>query len=115
MILIPYEKYQRLTSKSTSQQNAMDDVTEGGGCKTPIEENTQIGTTGSSGQALRQTSENEHFHLIRDKTDLDHSVTFYGYFQNIVYCYIVFVRFKKMCKLKKPIVFVYMVYCVTSP
>jgi hypothetical protein len=112
---MPYEKYQRLTSKSTSQQNAMDDVTEGGGCKTPIEENTQIGTTGSSGQALRQTSENEHFHLSRDKTDLDHSVTFYGYFQNIMYCYIVFVRFKKMCKLKKPIVFVYMVYCVTSP
>ena len=61
----------------------------------------QIRTTGSSGQALRQTSENEHFRPSRDKTDLDHSVTFYVYFQNIVYCYIVFVRFKKCVNLKK--------------
>jgi hypothetical protein len=44
----------------------------------------------------------------REKTDPDHSLTFYVYFQNIVYCYIVFVRFKKC-------VFVCMVYCVTSP
>ena len=43
MVLIPYEKYQRLTSKSTSQQNAVHDVTESGGCKTPIENNRKLG------------------------------------------------------------------------
>jgi hypothetical protein len=47
MILIPYEKYQRLTSKSTSQQNAMDDVTEGGGFKTPIEKKCKLGPPGA--------------------------------------------------------------------
>ena len=47
MILIPYEKYQRLTSKSTSQQNAMDDVTEGGGFKTPIEKKCKFGPPGA--------------------------------------------------------------------
>ena len=79
----------------------MDDVTEGGGFKTPIEKKRKLGQPGSSGQALRQTSENEHFRPSRDKTDLDHSVTFYVYFQNIVYCYIVFVRFKKCVNLRK--------------
>ena len=94
MILIPYEKYQRLTSKSTSQQNAVDDVKEGGEFKTPIEKKRKLGPPGALVQALRQTSENEHFCPSRDKIDLDHSVTFYVYFQNIVcvllYCICMF-------------------------
>jgi hypothetical protein len=45
MILIPYEKYQRLTSKS--QQSAVDDVTEGGGFKTPIEKKGKLGPRGA--------------------------------------------------------------------
>ena len=48
MILIHYEKHQRLTSKSTSQQNAMDDVTGGGGFKTPIEKKRKLGPPGAS-------------------------------------------------------------------
>jgi hypothetical protein len=47
MILIHYEKYQRLASKSTSQPNAMDDVTEGGGFKTPIEKKRKRGPPGA--------------------------------------------------------------------
>ena len=60
------------------------------------QEEAQIGTTGSSGQALRQTSENEHFRPTRDKTELDHSVTFYVYFQNIL-CVLLYC----ICMLKK--------------
>ena len=47
MILIPYEKYQRLISKSTSQQNAVDDVKDGGGFKTPIEKKRKLGPPGA--------------------------------------------------------------------
>jgi hypothetical protein len=47
MILIPYEKNQRLTSKSTSQQNAVDDVTEVGGFKTPIEKKRKLRPPGA--------------------------------------------------------------------
>jgi hypothetical protein len=47
MILIPYEKYQRLTSKSTSQQNAVDDVKEGGEFKTPMEKKRKLGPPGA--------------------------------------------------------------------
>jgi hypothetical protein len=50
MILIPYKKYQRLTSKSTSQQNDVDDAKEGGGFKTPIEKKRKLGPPGALGK-----------------------------------------------------------------
>jgi hypothetical protein len=56
MILIPYEKYQRLTSKSTSQQNAVDDVKEGGGFKTPIEKKYKLGQPGDPVKPYDRTS-----------------------------------------------------------
>ena len=73
----------------------MDDVTEDGGFKTPIEKKRKLGPPGSPVKPFdRQPKTNTS---VRAET----KPTFYVYFQNIVYCYIVFVRFKKCVNLKK--------------
>ena len=98
MTLIPYEKYQRLTSKSTSQQKAMDDVTEGEGFKTPIEKKRKLGPPGTPVKPYdRHPKTNTSVRAEKKPTWIT-----------------VFVRFKKCVSLKN-IAFVCMVYCVTSP
>ena len=80
MILIPYGKYQRFTSKSTSQQ---DDVKEGGEFKTPIEKKRKLGPPGALVKPYdRHPKTNTSVQAETKSTWI--TLTFYVYFHNIV-------------------------------